>query len=402
MTALLGVELAGRRVVVAGGGPVAARRVQAMRVAGADVLVVAPQLCEELAELADARVVRWREGEVEERDLDGAWLVHTATGDRSVDDAVARWADARRTWCVHAGDATHGTARTPATTRSGDLLVGVVSTGPADPRRSTSVRDALAEVLPTVDQRRRRAPVPGQGRVVLVGGGPGDVDLLTVRGRRALAEAHVVVADRLGPRELLDELPPEVEVVDVGKTPGHHPVPQHEIHRILVERAQRGEVVVRLKGGDPFVFGRGGEEVLACHEAGVPVEVVPGVSSALAVPAAAGIPLTHRGVTGTFQVINGHDGLGPAALEVLRERGTLVVLMGVSVLPELVATALGAGIDPTLPVAVVERGTTPRQRVTRSRLATVVTEAALVGVRAPAVLVLGAVAAPELLEVPDG
>jgi uroporphyrin-III C-methyltransferase/precorrin-2 dehydrogenase/sirohydrochlorin ferrochelatase len=260
------------------------------------------------------------------------------------------------------------------------------------------VRDALAAVLPTVDQRRRRPPTSGAGRVLLVGGGPGDTDLLTVRGRRALAEAHVVVTDRLGPREVLDELPADVEVVDVGKTPGHHPVPQHEINRILVERARRGEVVVRLKGGDSFVFGRGGEEVLACHEAGVPVEVVPGVSSALAVPAAAGIPLTHRGVTGTFQVVNGHDGLTPAALEVLREHGTLVVLMGVSVLPDLVRQALAAGIDPALPVALVERGTTARQRVTRARLDEVAARAAEVKVRAPAVVVLGAVAAPDLLE----
>ncbi|MCL3861618.1 uroporphyrinogen-III C-methyltransferase [Actinotalea sp. K2] len=397
MTALLGVELTGRRVVVAGGGPVAARRVQALRVEGADVLVVAPQLCEELVELVEDRVVRWRCGEVAEHDLDDAWLVHTATGDRAVDTQVATWAESHRTWCVNAGEATTGTARTPVTTRTGDLLVGVVGTGAPDPRRSRAVRDHLAEVLRSgeADLRRRR---PGPGRVVLVGGGPGAVDLLTLRGRRALAEADVVVTDRLGPTAVLEQLHRDVEVIDVGKTPGHHPVPQDEINRILVERAQRGQVVVRLKGGDPFVFGRGGEEVIACRDAQVPVEVVPGVSSALAVPAAAGIPLTHRGVTTNFLVISGHEGLSAAARQVLQDGSTLVVLMGVSSLPGLVAEALGCGVDPALPVAIVENGATPEQRVVRARLDEVVAAATAARVKAPAVIVLGEVAAEGLLD----
>lgn len=410
MTALLGVDLAGRRVLVAGGGPVAARRVQAMRVAGADVVVVAPQLCEELAELVEDRVVRWRCGEVHEADVDKAWLVHTATGDRAVDAQVAAWAEARRVFCVNAGAADAGTARTPATTRAGDVLVGVVSTGAADPGRSRAVRDHLAASLREggADLRTRRgraaAATPEstsgarQGRVVLVGGGPGDVELLTLRGRRALAEADVVVTDRLGPRDVLAELHPDVEVIEVGKTPGHHPVPQHEIEQILVEHAQRGRTVVRLKGGDPFVFGRGGEEVLACREAGVPVEVVPGVSSAMSVPALAGIPLTHRGVTTAFHVLSGHEGLTSSARETLLDGATLVVLMGVSMLPAMVADALAAGVDPELPVAVVENGATPRQRVTRAPLRDVVARAAEVGVRAPAVIVLGRVAAEGLLD----
>ena len=157
--------------------------------------------------------------------------------------------------------------------------------------------------------------------------------------------------------------------------------------------------MVRLKGGDPFVFGRGGEEVLACREAGVPVEVVPGVSSALATPAAAGVPLTHRGTTGAFHVLNGHSGLDAAALTVLRDRSaTLVVLMGVAVLAELVADALAAGADPATPVAIVEDGTTARQRVTRDRLDAIVDRARTVGVQAPAVIVVGDVAAPGLLD----
>jgi uroporphyrin-III C-methyltransferase/precorrin-2 dehydrogenase/sirohydrochlorin ferrochelatase len=236
---------------------------------------------------------------------------------------------------------------------------------------------------------------------VLVGGGPGSADLLTLRGRRALAEADVVVTDRLGPRSVLAELPSDVEVVDVGKRPDHHPVPQEEIHRILVDRARRGLTVVRLKGGDPFVYGRGGEEVVACRAAGVPVEVVPGISSALAVPAAAGIPLTHRGVVAAVHVVNGHDGLDAAARTALRDgSATVVVLMGVASLETMAAQAIGHGADPSTPVAVVENGTTDRQRTTRAPLHAIAERARAVGVRAPAVVVIGEVAAEGLLGTP--
>ncbi|WP_265520116.1 uroporphyrinogen-III C-methyltransferase [Oerskovia flava] len=405
MTSLLGLDLAGRTVLVAGGGPVAARRARALHDDGALLRVVAPQVCEDLADLAAAAVpgtVRWDPREVAEHDLDDVWLVLAATDDRAANARLAGWADARRLWCVNAGAAHEGSARTPATTRSGDVLVGVVSdvatTRPqgADPRRVRAVRDALAEHLRSggADQRRRRTVPGAPGHVVLVGGGPGAVDLLTVRGRRALAEADVVVTDRLGPVDVLEELAPGVEVIDVGKTPGHHPVPQHEINAILVEQAQRGRHVVRLKGGDPFVYGRGGEEVLACREAGVPVEVVPGISSALSVPALAGIPLTHRGTVAAFHVISGHAGLDEAALVSVRDRAaTLVILMGVTMLGHIADQALAAGADADLPVAIVERGSTPSQRVTRARLGDVAVRAQEAGVRAPAVIVIGDVAA---------
>src|SRR5690606_6253562 len=166
--------------------------------------------------------------------------------------------------------------------------------GGGDPRRAARLRDAVQVALESGSlplRRHRRGP----GRVALVGGGPGDPGLVTTRGRQLLAEADVVVVDRLAPRALLGELDPDVEVVDVGKAPGHHPVSQDEINRLLVSHASAGKRVVRLKGGDPFVLGRGGEEVAACRAAGVPVEVVPGVTSAVAVPAAAGVPVTHRG-----------------------------------------------------------------------------------------------------------
>jgi uroporphyrin-III C-methyltransferase / precorrin-2 dehydrogenase / sirohydrochlorin ferrochelatase len=399
MTTMLGLHLAGRRVVVVGGGPVAARRVAGLAADGAQVAVVAPQLCEPLAERHRWGQLEWHARAARESDLDGAWLVQTATGERTTDEAVAAWAAERRVFCVVASDAERGSARTPATFRDGEVLVGVVSDGGADPSRTVAVRDALADHVRSgrVDLRARRHD--GPGRVVLVGGGPGDPALLTVAGRAALARADVVVADRLGPVGLLDELPPDVEVVDVGKTPGHHPVPQEEIGRLLVEHARRGRFVVRLKGGDPFVYGRGGEEVLACREAGVPVEVIPGVSSAIAVPGAAGIPLTHRGTVGAVHVVHGHDGWTPAALAGLRDRThTVVVLMGVASLPALAADALAAGVDPALPVAVVEQGTLPSQRVTRARLDAIADRAAAAGVHAPAVIVLGDVAAPGLLE----
>ena len=209
-----------------------------------------------------------------------------------------------------------------------------------------------------------------------------------------------MVTDRLGPVAVLDELHAGVEVIDVGKTPGNHPVPQHEIDRILVEHAQRGRIVVRLKGGDPFVYGRGGEEVLACREAGVDVEVVPGVSSAFGAPAAAGIPLTHRGTVGAVHVMNGHDGWSSAALLGLREKScTVVVLMGVSALPDRSSSRRWTPVSTRRPRSRWWRtGTLPGQRVTRAALRDVVDVAVAAGVRAPAVIVLGAVAADGLLE----
>jgi uroporphyrin-III C-methyltransferase/precorrin-2 dehydrogenase/sirohydrochlorin ferrochelatase len=234
--------------------------------------------------------------------------------------------------------------------------------------------------------------------VTLVGGGPGAEDLMTVRGRAALAEADVVVADRLGPASLLGQLAERVEVIDVGKAPGNHSVPQEEINRILVQQAQRGRRVVRLKGGDPFLFGRGGEEVAACRAHGIPVEVVPGVSSALAAPASAGIPVTHRGTASAVHVAHGHGILSGAAVAcVVEGSATLVILMGVATLPQHVAQLVAAGAAGHLPVAVVERATTPDERVTRATLGTVVAECEAVAVQAPAVVIIGATASPGLL-----
>ena len=403
MTTLVGLDVTGRRVVVAGGGPVAARRATALAHDGALVAVVAPQLCEDLLDAVADGTVEWVGREVEDGDLAGAWLVHAATDDPQVNAEVSRWATARRIWSVCASAAELGTARTPATADHAGLLLGVVSTGTPDPQRAQLVRDQLEWALKSgdLDLRARRPRGRGPGRVVLVGGGPGAADLMTLRARLVLSEADVVVTDRLGPTSVLADLPPDVEVVDVGKTPGLHAVTQDEINRILVEHAQRGRTVVRLKGGDPFLFGRGGEEELALAAHGIPVEVVPGVSSALSAPAAAGIPVTHRGTVAAVHVTHGHARLDDTAVgAVVRGEATLVVLMGISLLAEHVARLLSAGASDEVPVAVVEDATLPTQRVTRAPLSSIAGTCAARRVRAPAVIVVGAVAADGFLAAP--
>jgi uroporphyrin-III C-methyltransferase len=230
--------------------------------------------------------------------------------------------------------------------------------------------------------------------VALIGGGPGDPGLITVLGRRLLSEADVVVVDKLAPRSLLAELDPDVEIIDAGKKPHAHNMTQAQISELIVARALTGQRVARLKGGDPFVFGRGGEEALACVRAGVPFQVVPGVTSAIAVPAWAGIPVTHRGVTQDFSVISAHlDPSAPGATvdwdAMARSGGTLVLLMAVAHLDAVAAELVKRGRSPATPVAVISDGTTPRQRVLTSTLGAVASEAAAAAMRPPAVVVVG-------------
>lgn len=287
----LGLRLDGRRVVVVGGGAVATRRVPALLDAGADVLLVAPELTPALRARADAGRLRWVPRRFAPEDLDGAWLVQVAIDDPAAAESVSVAAAERRIFCVRADDRTAATAWTPAVTRHGPVTVAVLGGG--DPRRAMTVRDAIRDLLAV--PAKPGGGTPTQGRVALVGAGPGDPELITVKGWRLLTEADVVVADRLVPGLLLDELRPDVELVDASKIPYGPSRAQEEINQILVDRALAGAFVVRLKGGDPYVFGRGGEELLACAAAGVPVTVVPGVTSSIAAPAAAGIPVTHRG-----------------------------------------------------------------------------------------------------------
>jgi uroporphyrin-III C-methyltransferase/precorrin-2 dehydrogenase/sirohydrochlorin ferrochelatase len=383
----LGLRLAGRRVVVVGGGVIATRRVPALLEAQADLLVVAPELTPALQGLHEAGRFAWRARAFEPSDLDSAWLVQVAVDDPVAADLVSQVAEQLRIFCVRADDRHAATAWTPAVTRHGQVTVAVLGGG--SPRLSMSVRDRIAALLAESDAGDR---LPGT--VALVGGGPGDPELITVKGRRLLNAADVVVADRLAPGLLLDELRPEVEVVDVAKLPYGAAAAQDFINETLVDRARAGKFVVRLKGGDPFVFGRGGEEALACAEAGVLVLVVPGVTSAISVPAMAGIPVTHRGVTHEFTVVSGH--VAPSSPESLidwtalgRSRGTVVVLMGLRHLAEIADTLIRAGRDPQTPAATIQEGTTSQQVVVRAPLAGIAAAAA--GLRTPVITVIGEV-----------
>ncbi|MCL7460608.1 uroporphyrinogen-III C-methyltransferase, partial [Micromonospora sp. MSM11] len=328
-----------------------------------------------------------------------AWLVQVAIDDPLAAASVSAAAAERRIFCVRADDRAAATAWTPAVTRHGPVTVAVLGGG--DPRRAMAVRDAVRALLEVREGTLSTPAAPEgttsgtrPGRVALVGAGPGDPELITVRGWRLLTEADVVVADRLVPGLLLDELRADVELVDASKIPYGPSRAQEEINRILVDRALAGRSVVRLKGGDPYVFGRGGEELLACAAAGVPVTVVPGVTSSIAAPAAAGIPVTHRGVAHEFTVVSGHVAPdSPASLvrwdALAGLRGTLVVLMGLKNLAAITATLIAHGRPAQTPAAVVQEATTGAQRVLRSTLGAVAADVVAAGLRPPAVVVLG-------------
>ncbi|SHO47694.1 uroporphyrinogen-III C-methyltransferase [Anaerocolumna xylanovorans] len=235
------------------------------------------------------------------------------------------------------------------------------------------------------------------GKVYLVGAGPGDPALLTLKGRRLLQACDAVIYDRLVSEELLDYAKEDCERIFVGKTVGNHALKQEEINQIIIEKALTHPVVVRLKGGDPFVFGRGGEEVLALKEQGISYEVVPGVTSAIAAAAYAGIPVTHRGSSQSFTVITGHtaeeEGNIPDSLTSLAQTsGTLIILMGISNLDRIAEKLLEGGKHPDTPVAVVSNGTTPWQKEVRGSLADICQKVKEAGIKAPAVIIVGSVA----------
>ncbi|MDQ4084954.1 MAG: uroporphyrinogen-III C-methyltransferase [Actinomycetota bacterium] len=386
-----GLFLEGRRVVVVGGGNVAQRRVPGLLVAGADVLVVSPIVRPALEGMVRSGEIRWREGRFQPSDLEHAWYVIAATDDPAANDRVTSEAERRRIFCVRSDDADRATAWTPAVGRHGDVTIAVL--GKRTPRRSAALRDAVIDALHdgTVSPDRRADTTPG---VTLIGGGPGDPELLTSAARRALHEADVVVADRLAPRAVLDELPAHVEVIDASKLPRGRAAAQEEINRVLVQRALAGHRVIRFKGGDPFVFGRGFEEAIACAEAGVEWRVVPGITSAIAVPALAGVPVTHRGVAHDFTVVSGHIPPGhPDSLvnwpAVAALRGTLVLMMAIDNLDAIAQTLVEHGRAADTAVAVVQEGTMPGERTLFSTLQKVAGEVDREGIRPPAVVVLG-------------
>lgn len=393
----VGLRLAGRRVVVLGGGQVAQRRLPALIAAGADIHLVSPQATPSVEAMADAGEITWTRRPYEEGDLADAWYALIATSDPRAAAEASAEAERHRVWCVRSDDADAATAWTPATGHSEGVTVAVLTTDAKgrDPRHTAAIRDAVVEGLRdgTLVAPHHRTRTAG---VALVGGGPGDPDLITVRGRRLLAEADVVIADRLGPRDLLAELPPHVEVIDAAKIPYGRFMAQEAINNALIEHARQGKAVVRLKGGDPFVFGRGMEEAQALAEAGIACTVVPGISSSISVPGAAGIPVTHRGVAHEFTVVSGHVAPDderslvdwPALAKL---RGTLVVLMGVDKIGRIADTLVAHGKPADTPVALVQEGTTAAQRRVDATLATVADTVRAEDVRPPAVIVIGEV-----------
>ena len=394
---LVGLRLAGKKVVVVGGGTVAQRRLPLLIASGADVHVITRTATPAVESMSGITlsVREYRDG-----DLDGAWYAIAATDDAQVNADIVAEAERRRIFCVRADIALEGTAVTPASFSYAGLSVGVLAGG--EHRRSAAIRSAIREALQTgvitpETSDGPESPDVVRGGVALVGGGPGDPELITVRGRRLLAHADVVVADRLAPPELLAELGPHVEVIDAAKIPYGRAMAQDAINEVMIDRARSGSFVVRLKGGDPFVFARGYEEVLACVDAGIPVTVVPGVTSAIAVPAMAGVPVTHRAVNHEFVVVSGH--LAPDHPESLVNwnalaalSGTIVLLMAVERIELFVEALLAGGRPADTPVLVVQQGTTAAQHTLRATLADTPQKVRADGIRPPAIIVIGPVA----------
>jgi uroporphyrin-III C-methyltransferase/precorrin-2 dehydrogenase/sirohydrochlorin ferrochelatase len=448
------LDLAGRPCVVVGGGPIAEGKVGPLVAAGARVTVIAPGLSAVLAAQHRAGRFAHVAREYEQGDLAGAFLVIAATDQAEVNHAVHAGAVAAGALINVVDDVPYCGFILPSIMRRGDLTVAVSTSGRAPAlavrirerlerelgseygrflELAAEFRETLADAVPSFQERKRiwyrlvdsdvlallragqigrargriagitglasfgesfdsfvpSAP-PRPGRVFLVGAGPGDPKLITARGLELLRQADVVVYDRLVSPALLDEAPVHADRIYVGKAPGQVCVPQDGINELLVHEGRRGRTVVRLKGGDPFVFGRGAEEMLACVEAGVPVEVVPGVSSVLGATASAKIPVTARGTAGGFAVITAHRaGAEDHDWAALARIDTLIVLMGVERLPEVADRLIAAGRAPETPVAVVENGTLPGERVIEATLAAAAGRAAAMNVRPPALIVIG-------------
>ncbi len=355
---LSGVELDGRAVLIVGSA--ASSRHTAARCIAAGAAVTLASDGPETAHVAVAVVPT-------PPDLE-SWRALVSAHDLVI--AIGRTADHGS---ADYGSADHGSADHGPTPVHGML------------RAACSLAEVLLSTAPA-------ASVSPMGHVTLAGGGPGDAGLMTTASVDALRSADVILYDRLGPSVDLADLAPGAELIDVGKTPGHHAVPQGEIEALLIDHASRGRAVVRLKGGDPFVFGRGGEEVVACRAAGVQVTVIAGVTSAIAVPGAAGIPVTHRDISRMFTVISGHVPLSEAELgHLVGLDSTIVVLMGVGTLPQLAAGLRRQGMRDDMPVAIIERGFSASRRTTSDTVGGIVELASRVGVRSPAVLVIGEV-----------
>ena len=455
------LDLRGCRCLLVGAGHIAHRKLLQLLSQHAAVTVVAPTVIEPIARLAAERTITLLERQFIDSDVEGHRLVLVATSLRAINEHVAGVARGRGIWVNVADVPDLCDFQLPAVVRRGDLQLAIASGGgaPFAVRRLREIferrlgpawtdwmaaakrfrdrvklrglsgaaaddcydrffartvdENALTVRLPTEKEEAEwsvcgdgavaRAE-PKTGRVWLVGAGPGHPGLITVQGMNLLREADAVVYDRLSIPTIPLDLPDTVELHPVGKEAGNHPVPQQEINELLLKLARMGKQVVRLKGGDPFVFARGGEELLVLRKAGIPSEVVPGVTAGIAAPAAAGIPVTHRGESVRLTFITAHEG-GPPKMrwDLLAQdtRGTLVGYMGVSNLAEVAGALLAAGMSPETPGAVIEQGTLPGQRSLRAPLSELAALAKKSGVRAPAIFVIGQVVAhAEALEDP--
>ncbi|MGB1557559.1 MAG: siroheme synthase CysG [Oceanococcaceae bacterium] len=439
-------RLQGREVFVVGGGEVAARKIRLLRRAGAKVRVLSPDLCEELQQLADAGELSWEEGLFNGTLPSGLALVVAATDADGVNAAVAAAAEAAGVWVNCVDDPEHSTAITPAIVDRSPLVVAISSSGagPVYTRRlrekieaelpprlgglldwAARWRKPVREALPSGLQRLRiwesvfdgvlsnlvlagkeaeadaamqallgaGAQEPPRGEVWLVGAGPGDPDLLTLKALRRMQQADVVVYDRLLGPAILELVRRDAERIDAGKRRSNHTLPQEDINALLVRLAREGKRVLRLKGGDPFVFGRGGEELAELMAAGIPFEVIPGISAANGAAAYAGIPLTHRDHAQSCIFVTGHpraDGALDLPWQTLaREGQTVVVYMGLTRLEELCAALREAGAPDERPAALVENASRADQRTLVGTLATLPEQARAADLQGPTLLIIG-------------
>ena len=441
------LDLQAAPVLVVGGGRVAARKVALLRSAGAAVTVVAPEAGPQVAGAAARDELRWVRRAFETGDVAGMRVVFAATDDTSTNDAVAVAARAVGIPVNVADDGARSSFILPAIVDRSPLLVAISSGGVA-PMLATAVRARLESVIdhswtrlaqfaerwrspirarrPTITARRKlyewlldgpvseavragREPEadrlledalaqgepPARGFVSLVGAGPGDPELLTLRALRALRRADVILADRLVGPEILALARREAELVDVGKAAGGHGESQEKINRLLLHHARRGRRVVRLKGGDPFVFGRGGEELEWLVHHGIRFEIVPGITAAIACAAYAGIPLTHRAHAHSLHLVTAHgaDSVDRIDWSALARRGqTLAIYMGLATAGIVRERLLAARLSAATPVAIVEKGTLPDQRVVVTDLAGFATAIGVHDIRSPALLIVGEVA----------
>lgn len=443
-------DLRGRAVLVVGGGAVAQRKAAALLEAGAQVRIGAPRLNAALAAWAAEGRIEHLAGEFAAEWFDGAWLAVAATDDETVNRAVAAAGEARRVWVNVVDDVEGSSFHVPARVERGPVQVAISSGGGAPmlarhlrERLETELDESLGELArllaaerarirrhyPDLGQRRRffervlAGPIPAllregrredaqrafgaaliddkpaappAGSVVLVGAGPGDAGLMTLRGLRALNQADVILHDRLVSRDVLQLARRDAELIEVGKQAGNHHTTQDRIHELMLEHARAGKRVVRLKGGDPFVFGRGGEELEVLAQAGIAFEVVPGITAALACAAYAGVPLTHREHAQSLRLVTAHlkDSAGDLDWQALaQEKQTLAVYMGVAGLDVLRDKLIQHGRAASTPFALIENGSRREQRVVTGTLAELAERAQGHRVQSPALLIVGEVAA---------